>query len=137
MAEKGIQIQADDTGQSVAFYDAKVTDQNAVARVIQLVDQSQRKHEFNVSTEAGLIRDLFSPDSDATNLTTVPSGITSTAIQMNDANVVVAACHYFLIDLDDIIITPIVLDSNNAAIGTLKPKVVWVCCHKTNGRQLC
>jgi len=123
MAEKGIVVDDAASGESVACYDAVENDNDSNARIIQLVDRSQRKHGFDITTEAGLVRNGVTT-SDTVNLTPVPAAITDNALTVGDKTTLVATVRYkSQNNSTEVTITPIVLDDDNAVVGFLTPKV--------------
>jgi len=122
MSEKGVIVEDALSGESVACYDAIETDNDSNGRIIQLVDQSQRKTGFVISSNTGRIRTVTT--SDGMDFSTVPTGITSNALTVGDKTTLVVSARYYQTSVEDITITPIVLDSGNAAVGILSPRVI-------------
>lgn len=126
MAEKGILVTDAATGESVACRDGYENDDDANARIVQLVDQSQRQHLFDRTALTGRLRVIYSSDnSDSTDLSTIPSGILTNSLLCGDKTTLVVAAYYALAASTEIItVTPIVIDDDDKAIGFLTPKTL-------------
>jgi len=123
MAEKGVVVEDAASGESVACYDAVEQDNDSNARIIQIMDRTQRKHGFDIATEAGLVRNGVTT-SDTVNLTPVPAAIISSALAVGDKTTLVATVRYKSENNStEVTITPIVLDDDDTVIGILTPKV--------------
>jgi len=124
MSEKGVLVSDADTGESVAARDAYETDDDSNNRIVQLIDRSQRQHGITISTSTGLVREVTGSTDDFL-MAPVPSDITSNALTVGDKTTLVVACKYQLASAtENFVVTPIVLDSNNAMVGFLTPRVV-------------
>jgi len=130
MAEKGIVVDDSASGESVACRDAYEQDEDTNERIVQLVDQAQRQHDFafdlGESTAVGKIREVIgSDDTDFTSFTS--SDIYGTSgdnlITCGDKTTLVALGYYKHDTASHVItLTPLVVDTNNRVIGFLTPK---------------
>lgn len=80
MAEKGVLINDQTGGESVACRDAILQDDDANNRIIQLTDKAARPIVYQLSTP---LRTLT--DGDSNNITTLPTGIANNLIDVSDA----------------------------------------------------
>lgn len=82
MAEKGVVVADAAAGESVACRDAIQQDDDSNSRIIQLVDKAARPVTYQVTTP---LRSIIGSAPDGTNLSTVPSEITSAILDVSDA----------------------------------------------------
>lgn len=119
MAEKGIIVADQETGESVAARDAAENDSDGNSRIVQLVDQATRKNTMAVASPL-----RTAESSDSFDMSTVPSGIANNALDIGDAAAVCVAVTYEDDGTGDgVYVTPIVLEASaDNAIGVLEPK---------------
>ncbi len=126
MAEKGIVVNDAASGESIGCRDAYELDDDSNARIIQLIDQTQRQHQFDQATATGRVRqNLTGTACDGTELSTLPTRVSSSALICGDKTTLVVASRYQVSNASETItVTPIVLDDDNTAIGFLQPKIL-------------
>ncbi len=110
MAEKGIVVSDDGSGESVACRDAIKQDDDSNNRIIQLFDKAARPVVYHQGTP---IRSVSS--SDTIDLSTVPSDIYNNLLDVSDAESVVVwagVSNEFGVIGERVFVTPIVMDEN-------------------------
>jgi len=127
MAEKGILVADASSGESIACRDGYENDDDSNARIVQLVDQSQRQHDISWgSGGTPPVREFYSSDSsDGTDLSTTPADILNNALTCGDKTTLVISAKYAVAsDAEIITVTPIVIGANDYALGFLTPKTI-------------
>lgn len=82
MAEKGILINDQAGGESVACRDALENDESANARIIQIMDKAARPVNYSTITA---LRTVFGNDSDSLDVSPADAGISGNLLEVSDA----------------------------------------------------
>jgi len=121
MGEMSTRVKDDASGDHVGTRDAYEVDEGANARTIQMVDWAFRHFSFDLGTPLRTVS-----ASDASEISSVPAEITGSKLSVGDKTMLVVAVQYSVSSAGDedaaVIVTPILLDGNDDAIGLLPPK---------------
>ena len=134
MAEKGIVVSDASSGESVACRDAYEQDDQSNSRIVQLVDIANRHMDITYASPFRTINLGSSNYGDITNsnptFDSLNSSITE-SLTVGDGNLLIVGATVKL--RDDFVIVgnkyginifPVILDSSDAVIGVLNPKVL-------------